>query len=131
MGESRVVQLHGGSPKRTICDRGAYPFGPGRPGRALDAVEGRAGARVRQARCDKTRLRGVAEVLYAVRPVSPGPVRAPGEAVEFVARQVQVPASELDAYEWSGRTVEYHRAQIRGHLGFRECSVADADKLTA
>ncbi|MEV6212270.1 hypothetical protein [Kitasatospora sp. NPDC051914] len=37
----------------------------------------------------------------------------------------------MDAYEWSGRTVEYHRAQIRGHLGFRECSVADADKLTA
>lgn len=48
----------------------------------------------------------------------------------LVARQVQVPAAELDAYEWSGRTVEYHRAQIRGHLGFRECSVVDADKLT-
>ncbi|WPB87822.1 DUF4158 domain-containing protein [Streptomyces malaysiensis] len=60
-----------------------------------------------------------------------GRFELPGEAVEFVARQVQVPASELDAYEWSGRTVEYHRAQIRGHLGFRECSVADADKLTA
>lgn len=54
----------------------------------------------------------------------------PGEAVEFVARQVQVPAAELDVYEWTGRTVEYHRAQIRRHLGFRECSVADADKLT-
>ncbi|NBM15334.1 DUF4158 domain-containing protein [Streptomyces sp. GC420] len=55
----------------------------------------------------------------------------PGEAVEFVARQVQVPASELDSYDWTGRTVEYHRAQVREHLGFRECSVADAEKLTA
>lgn len=55
----------------------------------------------------------------------------PGEAVEFVARQVQVPALELGLYEWTGRTVEYHRAQIREHLGFRECSVADAEKLTA
>ncbi|MFF1834792.1 Tn3 family transposase [Streptomyces sp. NPDC058231] len=55
----------------------------------------------------------------------------PGEAVEFVARQVQVPASELESYDWAGRTVEYHRAQIREHLGFRECSVADAEKLTA
>ncbi|MFF4579981.1 DUF4158 domain-containing protein [Streptomyces sp. NPDC001389] len=55
----------------------------------------------------------------------------PGEAVEFVARQVQVPASELETYEWTGRTVEYHRAQIRSHLGFRECSVADADKPMA
>ncbi|SUP61771.1 transposase [Streptomyces griseus] len=55
----------------------------------------------------------------------------PGEAVEFVARQVQVPALELESYDWTGRTVEYHRAQIREHLGFRECSVADAEKLTA
>jgi hypothetical protein len=53
----------------------------------------------------------------------------PGEAVEFVAKQVKVPASELGFYEWSGRTVEYHRSQIREHLGFRVCSVADADKL--
>ncbi len=55
----------------------------------------------------------------------------PGEVVEFVARQVQVPASDLGLYEWSGRTIEYHRAQIRKHLGFRECSVADAEKLTS
>ncbi|MGW7319009.1 DUF4158 domain-containing protein [Streptomyces sp. NPDC054865] len=54
----------------------------------------------------------------------------PGEAVEFVARQVQVPALELESYDWTGRTVEYHRAQIREHLGFRECSVAEAEKLT-
>ncbi len=53
------------------------------------------------------------------------------EAVEFVARQVGVPAAELDSYAWSGRTWEYHRAQVRRHLGFRECSVADTDKLTA
>jgi hypothetical protein len=30
----------------------------------------------------------------------------------------------------AARTIEYHRSQIRAHLGFRECSVADADKLT-
>jgi signal transduction histidine kinase len=50
--------------------------------------------------------------------------------VEFVARQVGVDPAELGFYEWTGRTIEYHRAQIRSHLGFRECSVADADKLT-
>lgn len=54
----------------------------------------------------------------------------PDEAVEFVARQVGVELTELGFYEWAGRTIEYHRAQIRGHSGFRECSVADADKLT-
>jgi len=32
--------------------------------------------------------------------------------------------------EWSGSTIEYHRNQVREHLGFRVCSIADADKLT-
>jgi hypothetical protein len=54
----------------------------------------------------------------------------PDEAVEFVARQVKVPASDLGFYEWSGSTLKNHRSQVREHLGFRECSVADADKLT-
>ena len=51
----------------------------------------------------------------------------PDEAVEFVARQVGVPAADLGFYGWSGSTIAYHRAQVRAHLGFRECSVADAD----
>ena len=55
----------------------------------------------------------------------------PDEAVAYVARQVKVPASDLGLYEWSGRTFEYHRAQIRTFLGFREYTVADAGKLTA
>jgi hypothetical protein len=53
----------------------------------------------------------------------------PGDAVRFVADQVKVPASEIGLYEWTGRTIERHRAQIRQHLGFWECSVEDADKL--
>jgi hypothetical protein len=54
----------------------------------------------------------------------------PDEAVEWVARQVKVPASDLGFYEWSGSSPKYHRAQIRRHFGFRECSVADQEKLT-
>jgi hypothetical protein len=45
-------------------------------------------------------------------------------------RQVGVPASDFGFYEWSGRTFKYHRAQVRRHLGFRECSTEDAAKLT-
>jgi hypothetical protein len=41
-------------------------------------------------------------------------------------RQVGVPASDLGFYEWDGRTVEYHRAQVRKFLGFRECTVASS-----
>jgi hypothetical protein len=53
------------------------------------------------------------------------------EVVEFVARQVGVAASDLGFYDWSGRQIKAHRPEIRAHLGFRECSVADAGKLTA
>ena len=51
------------------------------------------------------------------------------DAVEFVARQLGVGAGSLAFYEWSGRTIKRHRAEIRAHLGFRECAVADAEEL--
>jgi Domain of unknown function (DUF4158) len=79
-----------------------------------------------------TRL-GFALVLkfYTCRGRFPsGRSELPDEAVAFVAKQMKVPASDLGFYEWSGRTAEYHRNQVREHLGFRVCSVADADKLT-
>ncbi|MGH3683575.1 MAG: DUF4158 domain-containing protein, partial [Pseudonocardiaceae bacterium] len=41
-----------------------------------------------------------------------------------------MPAVELGAYEWDGRTSKYHRTQIRRFTGFRECGVADAEKAT-
>ncbi len=47
-----------------------------------------------------------------------------------MAEQLRVSAADLGFYEWSGRSIERHRAEIREALGFRECSVADADKLT-
>ncbi len=47
-----------------------------------------------------------------------------------MARQVGVERTEIVFYDWSGRTIEYHRAQIRKALGFRECTVTDADELT-
>ena len=51
------------------------------------------------------------------------------DAVEFVARQLSVGAGSVGFYEWSGRTFTRHRAEIRAHFGFRECTVADADDL--
>ena len=50
----------------------------------------------------------------------------PSEVVEFVARQVGVAPELFAGYEFSGRTAEFHRAQIRQHFGFRECTVEDA-----
>jgi hypothetical protein len=52
------------------------------------------------------------------------------DAVEFIAKQLEVDASSLGFYEWYGRTIKRHRGEVRAHLRFRECTVADAEKLT-
>jgi Domain of unknown function (DUF4158) len=54
----------------------------------------------------------------------------PPEVVEHVAKQTKSETADFGRYDWTGRTAERHRQEIRGHLGFRECSVADAGKLT-
>jgi hypothetical protein len=41
----------------------------------------------------------------------------PDDAVELVARQLSMNGGDLDAYEWSGSTIDYHRGQIRAQLG--------------
>jgi TnpA family transposase len=53
----------------------------------------------------------------------------PGAVVVHLASQVGVPAEAYVAYDWRGRAIKYHRAQIRAALGFRETSVQDADAL--
>ena len=53
----------------------------------------------------------------------------PRAAVDYLAKQVNVEPSLFDEYAWSGRTIEYHRAQIRAALGFHEPTVEDEDNL--
>ncbi len=53
----------------------------------------------------------------------------PPAAVDYVAGQVHVPAPRFADYDWSGRTLSYHRRQIRDALGFREASREDEDRL--
>ena len=55
----------------------------------------------------------------------------PKAAVDYVAGQVKVAPPAFGDYKWSGRTIEYHRAQVRKALGFREATVGDEDKLAA
>jgi hypothetical protein len=54
----------------------------------------------------------------------------PRQAVHYVGAQVRVDPSRFGDYQWSGRTVEYHRAQIRAELGFRVATRDDEAKLT-
>jgi TnpA family transposase len=53
----------------------------------------------------------------------------PGAVVVHVAKQVGVSAEMYPRYEWSGRTIKYHRVQIREFLGFRTATVRDGHAL--
>lgn len=55
----------------------------------------------------------------------------PGAVIVQVAQQLGVPPELYAQYEWTGRTKEYHRAQIREAHGFRAATTADADDLSA
>ncbi|MGN9788628.1 Tn3 family transposase [Nonomuraea sp. ZG12] len=57
-----------------------------------------------------------------------GRAELPDDAVDYVARAVKVPASDLAFYEWDGRTSKDHRTDIRTFTGFRDCGVDDAEK---
>jgi TnpA family transposase len=54
----------------------------------------------------------------------------PPAAVDYLSAQLQTDPSQLVQYAWSGRTIEYHRAQIREALGFREATRVDEAALT-
>jgi len=53
----------------------------------------------------------------------------PAAVVTHLASRVGVPAEAYVAYDWRGRTIKYHRAQIHTAVDFRETSVEDAEKL--
>jgi hypothetical protein len=55
----------------------------------------------------------------------------PDITVEYVACQIDVAPGEWARYDWDGRTIKYHRAQIRAFLDFREATVEDGEALTA
>lgn len=55
----------------------------------------------------------------------------PAACITFVARQLGVPPTAYLEADWSERTLRYHKAQIRAHLGFRECTVVDGEALMA
>src|SRR5919199_1097000 len=46
-----------------------------------------------------------------------------------MARQLRIDSSAFASYSWSSRTIEYHRAQIRRVLRFRQTTEADEARL--
>lgn len=55
----------------------------------------------------------------------------PVEVLRFVGEQVGELAEGWLRYDWSGRSVKYHRAQIREFFGFREATVRDGEDVAS
>ncbi len=51
------------------------------------------------------------------------------EIINYVAKQVGVPADSFQEYDWNGRSIKYHRAQIREFMGFRESTSEDMEQI--
>jgi Domain of unknown function (DUF4158) len=48
---------------------------------------------------------------------------------DFVAKQLSVPISHYQEYDWNSRAVKYQRTEIRDLLGFRPATEADSEKV--
>lgn len=53
----------------------------------------------------------------------------PGIVLTFVATQAGVLPEAYLQYDWQGRSIEYHRAEIRRLLDFRESTQADGEQM--
>ncbi|MFD9152096.1 DUF4158 domain-containing protein [Streptomyces diastaticus] len=53
----------------------------------------------------------------------------PPDAVEHVAKQVGVAASELAFYDFTSRAAKRHRSELRDLTGWHECTKTDLVKL--
>jgi len=58
------------------------------------------------------------------------PHEVPEAVVTYVAQQLAMVPETWNQYDWHGRAIKYHRAQIRQELGVREATVADGEALS-
>jgi len=62
-------------------------------------------------------------------PVRKGEI--PGEAVGYLVQQTKTAPSMWEGYDWQGRTIKYHRAEIRSLFDFREATAEDSESAMA
>ena len=56
-------------------------------------------------------------------------MRVPAVVISFVATQIGVAPEAYLRYDWQGRTIKDHRADIRTLLDFRKSTVADTEQM--
>lgn len=53
----------------------------------------------------------------------------PDQVIHYLAQQLDVPPEHYTDYDWRGRTIKYHRAEIRQFCGFREATLDDSQHM--
>lgn len=53
----------------------------------------------------------------------------PRSFIEFLAKQLFLNPSAFSNYDWTGRTITYHRSEIRNYFGFREITQQDIEEM--
>lgn len=54
----------------------------------------------------------------------------PKEVLLYISKQLNLEALRMNEYDWEGRTIKYHRAQIREFFGFNEATTEDIQSVT-
>jgi len=53
----------------------------------------------------------------------------PKTVVNYIAKQIGTDPELFSQYDWNGRAIKYHRAQIREFCGFRESTTDDVQRI--
>lgn len=53
----------------------------------------------------------------------------PQNIVDYIGKQLNIDSIIFDKYDWNGRTITYHRKQIREFFGFKEFSIKNVSEL--
>ncbi|WP_010233434.1 Tn3 family transposase [Clostridium arbusti] len=54
----------------------------------------------------------------------------PKDVIFYISKQLDIEASTFDTYDWNGRNIKYHRAQIREYFRFREATLEDIKNVS-
>ncbi|TCO70421.1 Tn3 family transposase [Marinisporobacter balticus] len=55
----------------------------------------------------------------------------PKDVIHYISKQFNLDSKLFDGYNWNGRSIKYHRAQIREYFGFKESTVENMEAVTS
>lgn len=55
----------------------------------------------------------------------------PKDIIHYISKQCNLDTKLFDDYDWNGRSIKYHRAQIREYFGFKESTAKDIKDVSS